>query len=50
MDEDVLNGESWDFSKENATEGVGDGGIDADEGEGGVKGVIFVELDAKGLV
>ena len=34
--EDVFDGDSGDLGEEDAPEGVGDGGVEADEGEGGV--------------
>lgn len=50
VNEDVFNGEGGDLGEENAAEGVGYGGVDADEGEGGVVGCVGVELDAKTLM
>ena len=50
MNKDVFDGESWDLSDHDSTEGISDAGVDADEGEGGIKGVIFVELDLEILV
>ena len=35
-DEDLLDGECGDFGEEDAAKSIGDGGIDAYEGEGGV--------------
>lgn len=49
MYKDGLNGESWDLGDKDATEGVGDGGVDADERELRIKGVILVELDIEVL-
>lgn len=45
--EDVFDGEGGNFGEENAAEGIGDGGVDAYEGEGGVVGVEFVKLHSK---
>ena len=44
-DEDILNGEGGDLGEEDASEGVGERGVDADEREGGEKRVVLVELD-----
>lgn len=44
-DEDVFDGEGGHVGDHDAAEGVGDGGVDADEGEGGFVGVVLVELD-----
>lgn len=49
MHEDVFDGEGRDLREEDAAEGVGNGGVNANEGEGGVEGLEFVELDAEGL-
>lgn len=46
--EDVFDGEGWDLGDEDAAEGVCERGVDADEGEGGVVGLVAVELDGKG--
>lgn len=48
LDVDVLDGEGGDLGEENAAEGVGEGGIDADEGEGREELVVLVEVDGKG--
>ena len=45
MNEDVFDGEGWYLSNHNSAEGVGYAGVDADEGEGGIEGVVFVESD-----
>lgn len=50
MDKDVFDGKGWDFSDHDSAEGVGDAGVDTDEGEAGIERVIFVELDFKVLV
>ena len=50
VDEDELDCEGGDLGEENTAEGVGKGGVDADEGEGGVMGVIFVDGDVEVLV
>ncbi len=50
MNKDVFDGESWDLSDHDSTEGIGDAGVDANEGEGGIEGVVFVELDLEILV
>lgn len=47
VDEDVLDGQGWDLSDENATECICDGGINADKREGGIESPIVVELDFK---
>ncbi len=44
-DVDGLDGDGGDLGDEDAAEGVGDGGVDADEGEAAVELVVFVELD-----
>lgn len=44
-DVDGLDGDGGDFGDEDAAEGVGDGGVDADEGEAAVELFVFVELD-----
>ena len=49
VDVDVFDREGGDLGKEDAAEGVGDGGVDIDEGEGGFEGEVAVELDLKGL-
>lgn len=49
VDEDVFDGEGGDFGEEDAAEGVGDGGVDADEGEGEVERFLGVELDLEVL-
>lgn len=36
VDEDVFDSEGRDFGEEDAAEGVGDGGVNIDEGEGGL--------------
>ena len=48
--EDGFNCDSWNFSDENATESVGNRGVDADEGEGGIELAIVVELDLQVLL
>ena len=50
MDKDVFDGEGWNFSDHDSAEGVGDAGVDTDEGEAGIKRVVFVELDFEVLV
>lgn len=47
VDVDVLNGKSWYLGEEDAAEGVGEGGVDADEGEGGEELVVLVKVDAE---
>lgn len=47
LDIDVLDGEGGYLGDEDAAEGVCDGGIDADEGEGGFVLGVVVELDAE---
>lgn len=46
--EDVFDGQGWDLGDEDAPEGVCERGVDADEGEGGVVGLVSVELDGEG--
>ena len=50
VDVDVFDGEGGDLGEEDAAEGVGDGGIDVDEGKGGFEGQVAVELYLEGLV
>ena len=50
VDVDVFDGKGRDLGKEDAAEGVGDGGVDVDEGEGGFEREVAVELDLEGLV
>lgn len=50
LDVNVLNGESRDLGDEDATEGICERGVNADEGEGGVEGVVVVELDGESLL
>lgn len=38
VDEDIFNGESGNFGEQDSAEGVGDAGVEADEGEGRVEG------------
>lgn len=45
IDKDGLDGEGGDLGDHDTTEGVGDGGVDADEGELGLELVILVELN-----
>ena len=47
---DTLDGEGGDFVDHDAPEGVGNGGVHADEGESGFAVVIFVELDPEILL
>jgi hypothetical protein len=49
VDENVFYGERRDFREENAAKGVGDGGVDASEGEFGVIGRVLVEGDVEVL-
>lgn len=49
MDEDIFDGEGWNFSDHNSAEGIGNAGVDTDEGEGGIEDVVFVELDLRVL-
>jgi hypothetical protein len=49
VDEDVFDGKSGDLSEEDAAEGIGDGGVDASEGEFGVVGFVAVELNVEVL-
>ena len=50
VDVDVFDGKGGNLGKEDAAKGIGDGGVDVDEGEGGFEGEIAVELDMEGLV
>lgn len=50
MYEDILDSQCWNFSDHNPAEGVGDAGVDTNEGEGGIEGVIFMELDFETLL
>lgn len=43
----VLNGQRGDFGDQDAAEGVGDGGVDADQREGGVVLAVLVEDDTE---
>ena len=47
MDEDVFDGEAGDFSDEDPAEGVGYGGVEGEEGEGGFVGGVLVELNCE---
>lgn len=47
MYEDELNGKSGDFRNEDTTECVGEGGIDANEGEGSIERFVLMKLDSK---
>ena len=49
VDEDEFDGERGDFGDEDAAEGISEGGVDADEGERGVEGCIFMEVDVEVL-
>lgn len=49
VDEDILNGEGRYFGEQDSAEGVGDGGVDGDEGEGRVVGGVSVEVDVEVL-
>lgn len=48
-DVDILNGERGELSDQDAAEGVGDGGVNADERELGLELVVLVEFDAEVL-
>lgn len=50
VDVDEFNGEGGDFGEEDAAEGVGEGSVDADKGEGGVEGCVLVELNVEVLL
>lgn len=50
MHEDELDGKGRDFGNEDATECIREGGVDADEGEGGIERFVLVEFDTKILV
>ena len=45
MDEDIFDCEGGDFGDEDPAEGVGYGGVEGEEGEGGFVGGVLVELD-----
>lgn len=47
MYEDELDSKGRNFGNEDATECIGDGGVDADEGEGGIERFVFVEFDSE---
>lgn len=47
--EDELDGKGRYFGNEDATECIGEGGINTDEGEGGIERFVFVELDSEVL-
>jgi len=49
VDEDVFNGERGNFSKENATEGVCNAGVNANEGKDSIVRFVLVELDVEVL-
>lgn len=48
LDVDVLDGERRDLGDEDSSEGVGQRGVDADEGEGRIVELVAVELDGEG--
>ena len=50
MDKDVFDGQGRDFSDHDSAEGVGDAGVDTDEGKAGIERVVFVEFDFKVLM
>jgi hypothetical protein len=45
LDEDVLDGEGGDLGDQDAPEGVGQRGVDADERKGGIVLLVLVEFD-----
>lgn len=47
MHEDILDSHGGNLSDQDATEGIGDRGIDADQREGGFDFVILVEFDGE---
>lgn len=47
MYEDELDSKGRNFGNEDATECIGDGGVDADEGEGGIERFVLVEFDSE---
>ena len=49
MNEDELDSKSRDFGNKDATECIGEGSVDADEGEGSIERFIFVKFDSKFL-
>ena len=44
MDKAIFDGEGGNFSDEDPAEGVGYGGVEGEEGEGGFVGGVLVEL------
>ena len=48
-DEDLFDGERGDLGEEDAAEGIGDGGVNADEREGRVERFELVKGDAQTL-
>lgn len=50
VDVDEFNGKGRDFCEEDTAEGVGEGGVDADERKRGVEGCIIVEPDVEVLL
>ena len=49
VDEDVFDCEGGNFGDEDSAEGVGYGGVEGEEGEGGFVGEVLVELDCEVL-
>lgn len=49
MHEDELDSKSRDFGNKDATECIGEGSVDANEGEGSIERFVFVEFDSKFL-
>lgn len=45
VDENVFDGDAGHLGHENTTEGVGNGGVDSDEREGGFETLVAVEVD-----
>lgn len=48
-DVDKFNGESGHFGDQDTAKSVCDGGIEADEGEGGIVRLVFVKIDSEVL-
>ena len=44
---DGLDSKGRNFGNKDATECIGDGGVDADEGEGGIERFVFVVFDSE---
>ena len=49
MNEDELDSKGRNFGNEDATECIGDGRVDAEEGEGGNEMIRYLELDSDNM-